>query len=131
VVGQVKVTVNVFIFFSYLMYYYGRAAVRGIVQYTYLVDVWVFLRVGEHVESRVELVEHPDDFHGAFRVRVTGTIVAEADYAGKQQCHALEPFRRNRPLMPQLCRHADRQHGVQQSETIRGIAGYNAYRYIL
>jgi len=56
---------------------------------------------------------------------VTGTIVAEADYAGKQQCHALEPFRRHRPLMPQLCRHADRQHGVQQPRTIRTIAKGN------
>lgn len=84
----------------------------------YLVDVWVFLRVSEHVESRVELVEHPNDFHGAFRVRVTGTVVAEADYAGKQQRHAFEPLRRNRPLVSQLRRHADRQHRVQQSETI-------------
>jgi len=87
----------------------------------YLVDIWVFLRIGEHVESRVELVEHPDNFHGAFRVRVTRTIVTESDYAGKQQCHALEPFRRNRSLMPQFCRHADWQHGIQQSKTIRSI----------
>lgn len=97
------------------MVYFIRYGITCYYYYcTHLVDVWVFLRVGEHVESRVELVEHPDDFHGAFRVRVTGTVVAEADYTGKQQCHALEPFRRNRPLVPQLCRHADRQHGVQQ-----------------
>lgn len=84
---------------------------------THLVDVLVFLRVGEHVECRVELVEHPDDLHGAFRVRVTRTVVAEADYTGKQQRDALESFRRHRPFVPQLRGHADRQHGIQQSET--------------
>lgn len=81
----------------------------------HLVDVGILLEVGEVVESGVQFVQHLDDPHHAVRVGVFGAIRGETDDSGEEQSYAVVPLRGDRPFVPELVRHADRQHGVQQS----------------
>ena len=81
----------------------------------HLVHVRILLWIGEHVERRVQLIEHVDDFHRAAGVRVSGAVRSEADDPGEQQGHAVVLLRRNWPRVPQLVRHGNGQHRVQQS----------------
>lgn len=78
-----------------------------------LVHVRILLRVGENVESSVQLVQHLNDLHGAGGVRVGGAVVAEADDAGEEEGDTVVPLRRDRSSVAQLVGDADRQHGVE------------------
>lgn len=59
----------------------------------YFINVGIFLRIGQRIESGVQLVKHTDDFHGSFGVGINGAVVAEADDSGEQQSNAVESFR--------------------------------------
>lgn len=52
----------------------------------YLVDVWIFPRVGQDVERRVEDVEHPHDFHDSAGVGIASAQVANSN--GDRHLHS-------------------------------------------
>ena len=43
----------------------------------YLVDVWIFLGVGQNVERRVKDVEHPHDFHDSVGVGIASAQITK------------------------------------------------------
>jgi hypothetical protein len=45
--------------------------------FKYLVDVWIFLGVGQNVERRVKDVEHPHDFHDSVGVGIASAQITK------------------------------------------------------
>jgi len=87
----------------------------------YLVDIGILFGICQHIESCVELVEHVDNLHSAVGVRVSGAVSAEADYPGEQEGNAVVLLGWYRSRMPELVRHRDGKHRVEQSARRKGI----------
>lgn len=81
--------------------------------YIYLINIGILFGIGQHVESRVEFVEHIDDLHSAVGIRMSGAISAKADYPGEQEGNAIVLLRRHRSRVPELVRHRDGKHRVE------------------
>lgn len=87
----------------------------------HLVHVGVLLRICEHVEGCVQLIQHVDDLHGTARVSVSGAISAEPDNPGEQKCHAIVLLRWDWPRVSKLVCHGNWQHRVQQPAAHRQL----------
>lgn len=65
----------------------------------YLINVRIFLGVGEHVEPGVQSVQQSDDLHGSCSVSVVGAILAEPDYPREHDSDWVEPLGRHGPFV--------------------------------
>lgn len=73
----------------------------------YLIHIRIPLRISQHIECSIQVVEHPHDLHGSLMVGVPGAVVGEPHDAAEEEGDGVVPTCWDGTLVTELGSHAD------------------------